>query len=583
LNNNIAEEIKSRCNIVDVIGRYVALKREGSNHKGLCPFHNEKTPSFIVSEQKQIFNCFGCGEKGDVIEFIKKIENTDFMGAVKKLSEDYGIEIDNNVFAGESRKTEYYEINRTAARFFYDCFTKKANPGYDYMVGRGIDVLTLKRFGIGYADSEWNTLYKHLQQAGYSDDKLLELGIVSESKGRIYDKFRDRVMFPIINTGGKVIGFGGRVIGKGTPKYLNSNESLIFSKKNNLYGLNLARKDINTSDYVILVEGYMDVISLYGAGIKNVAASLGTALTENQGSMLKRYTDNVILAYDSDAAGQAAALRGLDILYRLGCKPKVLRLTDGKDPDEFIKKHGREAFLKLVSNALPYADYKIDVIKKKHDISTTQGNLDFLMEVKKVLKTLSPIEADIYIKKLSRENEISEGALRMEVGASESPGINTPRKVIGRDVSEIRSKRSERSNKLGSLERNLLKLMIVNNDYFPEIQYYEDVFVNPACHRIFEVMASLYARNGKYDLNQIADYVEDKDRTVLSEIMENIHFEGNEDRVFKDCIATIKNRILKKREAEILTLLTILNEENDGDKIDVLMRELMEIQVKLQK
>ncbi|MBQ1288792.1 MAG: DNA primase, partial [Erysipelotrichaceae bacterium] len=328
---NIVDEIKSRCNIVDVIGRVVTLKKAGANYKGLCPFHNEKTPSFIVSETKQIFKCFGCGESGDVITFVEKYYNLDFKGAAEMLARDYGIDL-TGAFANQGNKKELYNINREAARYFFKALRAKDNPGYRYMAGRGITNDTLREFGIGYADDNWTSLTDYLTGKGFDPKTLYELGLVSRSdKGRYYDKFRNRVIFPIINTAGEIIGFGGRVIDKGEPKYLNSSESKAFQKKNNLYGINLAKNYIAKDDCIVLVEGYMDVISLYQAGIKNVAASLGTALTPNQASLIKRYTKNVILSYDADNAGQLAADRGLDILYNEGLKAKVLKVPEGKD------------------------------------------------------------------------------------------------------------------------------------------------------------------------------------------------------------------------------------------------------------
>ncbi|HPZ59821.1 MAG TPA: DNA primase, partial [Bacillota bacterium] len=388
LSDNVIDEIKSRCNIVDVIGRVVSLKKTGSNHKGLCPFHNEKTPSFVVSEDKQIFTCFGCGVTGDVIEFTQRYNNLDFRGAIEKLAGEYGIDLGSNVFPGESQKTQLYEINREAATYFYRCFTERANRGAAYMQSRGLEPGVLRKFGIGYADDGWQSLYDFLKSKGYEDKELLNLGLVAKSKDRIYDKFRDRVMFPIINTRGKVVGFGGRAIGDGMPKYLNSQESLIFQKKNNLFGLNLTRQDINREDCAILVEGYMDVITLYQHGVRNVSASLGTALTENQAAMLKRYTKNIVLAYDGDEAGQSAALRGMDILYAAGGNVKVLQLPDGKDPDEFIRKNGREAFLERIEQALPFMDFKLQHIKKQVDLNTTEGSVTFLKEAARALRLL---------------------------------------------------------------------------------------------------------------------------------------------------------------------------------------------------
>ena len=303
------EELKSRLNIVDVIGRVVPLRRAGSNFKGVCPFHNEKTPSFVVSEQKQIFTCFGCGASGDAIEFTKRYYNLEFQEAVEKLAAENGLSI--SLHKGNGDREKYYEINKEAARFFYRAFTEQQNAGYTYMKNRGMDDAILKKFGIGYADESWDSLYLFFKKKGISEKILLELGLISESKGKYYDKFRNRVMFPIINTSGKVIGFGGRAIGQAEPKYLNSPENKVFQKKNNLYALNITKQDIGKEGYAILVEGYMDAISLYQNGVRNVGASLGTALTDNQARLLNRYTKNVVLSYDADSAGRNAALRGI--------------------------------------------------------------------------------------------------------------------------------------------------------------------------------------------------------------------------------------------------------------------------------
>ena len=309
------ENLKNQVNIVDVVGRSVPLKRAGSNYKGCCPFHNEKTPSFVVSEQKQIFTCFGCGATGDVIEYVKRYYNLDFSEAVEKIAAEEGITVERN--ARSDNRDIYYKVNKLAANFFYRSFTEKANKGYAYMKRREIAPAILKKFGIGYADEQWDSLYQYLLSQGVDKKIMVELGLVSESKGKYYDKFRNRVIFPIINTSGKVIGFGGRAIDPGdNPKYLNSPESRIFQKKNNLYGLNISRQSVGKENFIILVEGYMDVIALYQSGVENVAASLGTALTENQAKLIKRYTKDVVLSYDADNAGRAAALRGLEILTK---------------------------------------------------------------------------------------------------------------------------------------------------------------------------------------------------------------------------------------------------------------------------
>ncbi len=570
-NDSIIDEIKSRCNIVDVIGRQVLLKKTGSNHKGLCPFHNEKTPSFVVSEDKQIFTCFGCGATGDVIAFTQRYHNMDFQGAVERLAEEYSIELKNTGFGGEGKKILLYEINREAAAFFYRSFTKEENSGFAYMKSRGLEPTVLRKFGIGYADGQWQSLFDYLKGKGYEDDLLLQLGLVSESGGRLYDKFRDRVIFPIISTRGKVIGFGGRAIGNGMPKYLNSQESSVFQKKNNLYGLNLTRQDINREDCAILVEGYMDVISLYQHGIRNVSASLGTALTENQAAMLKRYTDKVILAYDADEAGQAAALRGMDILYGAGCNVKVLMIPEGKDPDEFIKKNGKEAFSQLVDQALPFMEYKLRRLKGQVDLNTTEGSVAFLKAAADSMKMLKPVEAEAYIKKIASETGISEGAFRQEV-------FGTGYKTVKREQAIASVRHKDDGNDSTMLERNLLRLMLLKSSYVPLVEPYKDSFETAACYRIYEIIRSLYDPDEEIDLKKLADSLDEEAGTILKHTMETVQFADRDSRVFEECIAHIHATRKMKREEELIKILSILDDEKDGDKILELSRELMELQ-----
>ena len=567
---NTVDEIKSRCNIVDVIGQVVTLKRAGSNFKGRCPFHNEKTPSFVVSETKQIFTCFGCGATGDVIAFVQKYYQLDFMQAVEKLAKEYGIEMDMS-FRRDQHKDEAYNINREAAKFFYKAFREKANPGYTYMINRGISHETLNKFGIGYADEKWDSLYQHLTGMGFKKEKLLELGLISESKGKYYDKFRNRVMFPIMNTNGKVIGFGGRIVGDGQPKYLNSQESSVFLKKNNLYGLNITRQDIGKENQAILVEGYMDVISLYQSGIRNVSASLGTALTENQARLLKRYTNNIVLSYDSDQAGINAALRGIDILHKENCKVKVLHVSDGKDPDEFVKKNGKLAFGKLIDEALPFADYKISLLRRNSDLNGTEGRVEFLKKAAEILRQLSPVEADIYIKKLAQETRISEGAIRLEMNGNNSEERPPERKFREEAAADPK-------NDISMLEKNIIKLITQNSSYYNEFVTYKDVVFRSASGlNIFTAMGDIYSDGEEIDIRKLADQLENTDSSILSDIMENVHITSNE-QLFSDCIHTIRSKELTKKEQEIIMRLSMADEEENFDSIRELTEELMKIQ-----
>ncbi len=570
-NNSTIEDLKSQINIVDVVGRVVALKRAGANHKGVCPFHNEKTPSFVVSEQKQIFTCFGCGASGDVIKFTQRYYNLDFNEAVDKLAGEYGITIKRSSF-GEDRE-KYYEINKEAARFFYRAFTEEKNAGYTYMKNRGLDDAILKKFGIGYADEKWDSLYTYFKNKGVDEKILLELGLISESKGKYYDKFRNRVMFPIINTSGKVIGFGGRAIGDDNPKYLNSPENKVFQKKNNLYALNTTKQDIGKDGYAILVEGYMDAISLYQGGVRNVAASLGTALTENQTKLLKRYTKSVVLSYDADAAGQNAAMRGIEILNKEDCKVRVLHVTDGKDPDEFIKKNGREAFLKLIDGALPYIDYKLNFIQKDMDLNTDEGKIDYIKAAAGILKELSPVEADVYIRKLSKTLRIAEGAIKMEIMGNTTGGSRNSQPAVQR------SHRAEDvQEEMSSLEANILKTLLMNPQLTEKLLDYSEIMSSAPARKVTDILFELYGLNGDFHMNQLTDRLEPEESEQLIRNLNNIVIAGNEEQVFEECVNTWQIQRLTAREQDLITRLSLADEENNTDVIRQLTLELMEVQ-----
>ncbi len=562
------ENLKSQVNIIDVIGRVVPLKKAGANFTSVCPFHNEKTPSFVVSEQKQIFTCFGCGAKGDVIEFVMKYYNLEFGEAIEKIADEYGIKIQRNSY--DDKRDIYYEINRKAAAFFYKAFTEKTNKGYLYMKNRGIDDRVLKKFGIGYADEKWDSLYNYFRGMGTDIDILLELGLISESKGKYYDKFRNRVIFPIINTSGKVIGFGGRAIGDDKPKYLNSPESKIFQKKSNLYGLNISRQEVGKVGYAILVEGYMDTISLHQNGIKNVVASLGTALTENQSKLLKRYTNEVILSYDADEAGRNAALRGLEILNKENCKVKVLHVSDGKDPDDYIKKNGKKAFLNLVEKALPLTDYKLEALKEQFDCNKNEEKIDFMKKAISVLQDLSPIEQDIYIKKLSKELKISEGAIRME--------------ILGKDSNEShhfipKQKQNDiDSFKVSVLEKHIIKLMLNNDRFINEVNSISDILESDFSKKILHLINAEYNNGDFIDSKKIMDQLEPEESAMLQHIIEDILIGGKVDEVFEQCIKTYNYEKLLHEEQELITMLSLADEENNKDKIKELTERLIKVQ-----
>lgn len=580
ISNSDLDELRSRVNIVDEVAKVVQLKRTGANYKGCCPFHNEKTPSFVVSEQKQIFTCFGCGETGSVFKFVQRYYNLEFTEAVEKLAKENGFTLTVSGGGDDKEREKYYDINKEAARFFYRSFTEGKNAGYTYMKKRGIEDAILKKFGIGYADETWDSLYTHFKAKGIDERILLELGLISEKNGRYYDKFRNRVMFPIINTAGKVIGFGGRAIGDAEPKYLNSPENRIFQKKNNLYALNTCKQDIAKESLAIMVEGYMDVISLYQGGVHNAVASLGTALTENQARLIKRYTKNVVLSYDADSAGRKAALRGIDVLGAQDCKVKVLHVTDGKDPDEFIKQHGKAAFMDLVQNALPMTDYKIASIRQNVDTSNGEGKIDFIRQVSGVIRALSPVEADIYIKKLADELKIAEGAIRMEILGNNNIKNPAPNRAEYRDGRRGDAE-TEAEMRLSQLELTIIKTLLINPSFVEKMLTKPGVLSSREAKKLLNIMFELYAEKEDFDLEEIMDRLEPEESMKLSAELDSVVIAGNEERIFEQCVRKCECGLLLAEQQKLIECLALADEEADEASIKDLTEKLMQVQTKI--
>jgi len=574
--NAAVEEIKARANIVDVIGSLIQVKRAGSTYKACCPFHNEKTPSFVVYESTQIYVCFGCGEKGDVIRFVEKYYNLTFPEAVERLANQYGIVIEDDHTETAKKKDGYYELNRQAARFFYDALTTKANPGYAYITKRGIEPQTIRAFGLGFADDQWQSLCDYMKGKGADPAMLKEISLLSEKDGRFYDKFRGRVMFPIFNTRGNVIGFGGRIIGDGEPKYLNSSESFVFKKGFNLYGLNLTKNEIQKENLAILVEGYMDVVSLYQHGVRNVAASLGTALTEDQAKLLKRYTSQVVLCYDADSAGIKAALRGIDVLRKAGLGVRVLHVDDGKDPDEYIKRHGRDAFLNLVRNkSVADIDYKISLLRKNYDLNNTTQGIRFLQDAAGVLRTLSPVEADIYIKKVASDYAISEGALRREVEKGQTGKAMDVREAAPNEEVKAQQPISQASQ---FMERTLIRLSMLKSEYFKGLEDYPEAFVTENGQKIRDTLRTLYRDHVDFDLRDLRDTLEEGPYQYLEFILNNVLPGENDRNAFEDCIRKLQAERRSRRIAEINSILSLGEKEGNQYDMTSLMRELIDLQ-----
>lgn len=418
--DDLIEEVRAANDVVDVISSYVRLTKKGSSYFGLCPFHNEKSPSFSVSPGKQMYYCFGCGEGGNAISFIMKYENYTFQEAVKYLADRAGIRLPEVEATPEEKrkagiKSVLLDINKEAALYFYKLLkSDKGEHGYEYLRGRGLSDDTIKGFGLGYSSNYKDDLYRYMRSKGYNDDILKETGLFTFSERGVFDKFSNRVMFPIMDVNSRVIGFGGRVMGEGEPKYLNSPETLVFDKGKNLYGMNIARTSRKGS--ILICEGYMDVISLHQAGFDNAVASLGTALTPRQASLIKRYSSNVYLTYDSDGAGVKAALRAIPIFKEAGCTLKVINMKPYKDPDEFIKNKGPDAYEERIEKARNSFLYEIDRMKENTDMDSPDAKAAFYIDVaRKLLSFSDELERNVYIDTVSREFFIPKEALERSV------------------------------------------------------------------------------------------------------------------------------------------------------------------------
>ena len=551
ISEEILEKIKSQNDIVDVISERVRLRKAGRNFTGLCPFHNEKTPSFSVSQEKQIYKCFGCGEAGNVISFVMKEKNLPFIEAVKYLANRANIplEIGNGEKSKVTKRKELlYRVNVEAAKFFFSNLMNNQNAK-EYFFNRGIKEETIKKFGLGFANDSWNSLMFYLRKKGVNDILLEEAGLISvnKEKGRKYDRFRNRVMFPVFDYQGKVIGFGGRVLDDSKPKYLNSPETLVFQKGTNLYGLNFALKHNMNERYFVIVEGYMDLISLHQYGITNVVASLGTALTINQARLLKRYADKVVISYDADMAGQMATLRGLEILRTAGFDVRVLSIPQGKDPDEYVRSNGRDAFLKLVNSAEPLIDYRIKKAEEGINFKNSQSLILYAKRIMEIISDLDPVEKDVYIKKASENTGIKEQTL-YDILKS---------KMKDNRENNFRNNKEEDGSKLyvepGFLkaERAILKIMLKNKEY---LQYIEETisendFILLEHKEIFTVIMLAKGEN----INNIDSFIESKlnNTKSIGELVkireENIFFADDVKVQINDFINEIHSYKLKQR------------------------------------
>lgn len=431
------QELKYRSDIEQIIGSYVNLRRRGRTLSGLCPFHSEKSPSFTVYPENQSFYCFGCGAGGDVISFIRRIENLDYMESIRFLAQRAGMQVPEE--AGDDRsarlRKRILELNRDAARYFHrNLMSEAGRPGRAYLIGRGLTKATITHFGIGYASEGWNGLTDAMKKLGYTKEELLAAHLANEGqRGGYYDIFRNRAIFPIIDLRGNVIAFGGRNLGEKGPKYLNSSDTPVFKKSRNLFALNFAKGSDRKE--LILCEGYMDVVSMHQAGFTNAVATLGTALTEEQSRLIAQYTGEVVLSYDSDAPGQAATRRATGLLEAAGVKIRVLSIPDAKDPDEFIKKFGAERFAQLIEGSSSATDFAINKLRQENDVTTAEGKVSFLKQFAALMAGLpNPIEREVYLSKICRELEVDKAAVAGQIAREQKRRDYRDRKKEERDL-----------------------------------------------------------------------------------------------------------------------------------------------------
>ncbi|BBF45301.1 DNA primase [Lachnospiraceae bacterium KM106-2] len=581
---DVVEEVRSRNDIVDVISSYVKLKRSGSNYMGLCPFHNEKSPSFSVSPNKQMYHCFGCGVGGNVFTFVMEYENYTFVEALKVLAERAGVQLPEREFSPEEKRqadlrTRILEVNKLAAKYFYyQLKSERGQQAYSYLINRELSDQTINQFGLGYSNKFSNDLYEYLKQSGYDDGLLAQSGLISMDEVRgAHDKFWNRVMYPIMDVNNRVIGFGGRVMGDGMPKYLNSPETKVFDKSRNLYGLNLAR--LSRKKNLIICEGYMDVIALHQAGFNNAVASLGTALTGLQANLMKRYTDEVLICYDSDGAGVKAALRAIPILKEAGLSAKVINMRPYKDPDEFIKALGADEFGKRIEQASNSFYYEIEMLENNYDLSDPELKTKFFNDVaKKLLVFREEIERNNYIEAIAKKYNIGYDNLRKLVNKFGAQiAYNPDYEPRKRETNLNKKKKTEDGMKQS--QKILLTWLIEDTTLFEKLSgvLSPKDFIEPLYHSVAKMLFEQYEATHEVIPAKIINFFESKEEQneVASLFNTSLQEEMNEaerEKALNETVYRIKKHSLdyaSKNVTSIDELQQIIKEQSDLQKLHI--------------
>lgn len=586
--DEIIDEVRQTNDIVDIISQYVHLKRSGRNFFGLCPFHNEKSPSFSVSPDKQIFHCFGCGVGGNVFTFLTKIEGINFIEAIQTLAERANIQLPMLENSGDSvkeqLKSKVYKVNEFTAKYYHENLYKpEAKIAQEYIKKRKLTNETLQSFQIGFS-GKFDELYQELKKQGFEEPEILESGLVNKNdKGQYIDRYRNRLMFPICDSRGKVIAFGGRVLDDSKPKYINSPENIVYSKGRNLFGLNVAKK--GDTKQLLIVEGYMDVISLHQRGITNVVAPLGTALTQQQGWLLRKNTEKIILSFDSDEAGLMAKMRALDILQNMGCDLRIIQMEGAKDPDEYIIKYGNARFNNIVEKALSVIEFKVKVLKQNLNLEVVNDKIKFLNEIAKLIAKIdNTIEREVYIEKIAKEYEISKEAIYAEVNKLTYVGAKSSEKVLEKTKPVIshKKKQEEIPQSIIKRENTVIAILLTgDNTIFQvikqniQIEDFKDTINQEIVKKLYEEL-----EKGNSNINSIIDTLGEEEQSHITEIMADDYEINDLEKAMDDIMQGYERDKLNDRKFEIIELL----EGNlESDQKRQLEKELNDIIIRLVK
>lgn len=571
ISERFIQELQEKVDIEEVISSQVNLKRRGKTLTGLCPFHNEKTPSFTVYPDTRSFYCFGCGAGGDVITFIRRIENLDYIEAVKAAAQMAGVPMPEDGYDDtlSKKRMRILAANREAARFFNSCLTDPKNKfAYDYFINRGLSPNTITKFGLGYAPNDWRQLLNYMKSKGYNEQELVfaDLAIRSEKDGKTnyYDKYRNRVIFPIIDLRGNVVAFGGRVLDDSKPKYINTGDTLVYKKGSGVFALNFAK---NANDNkLILVEGYMDVIALHQAGFTNAIAGLGTAFTSEQANLLSRYSEEVVICYDNDGAGREATKKALNILGKTGLKLRIVTMSGGKDADEIIRTHGKERFASLLSEAANKTEYRILQEREKYNILTDDGKLKFLLAATQILAECGEIECDIYATRLSNELGVNIESIKTQIKSARSKLRRSDGERRRKEQENMLSKSFEDKNnperqanlRAAKAEETLISSLMRNPDFYKKIKdkISPEDYVTAFNRRIFECLISKLEAGLEPDLSLFArDFSPDEMDSVTRMFHQSKNL-NNTVRECEDCIA-----VLKEKTAPVVSDVASISDE----------------------